>query len=231
MCVYAANNSNSAVKLAIQKYKAANYIGCVQDTEEIIKKDPTNAYAYYYQALAYSQLGKKEQATEAYEKVITLKTSAFLVENAQKGLNCLNGQDGCKPKEDQNSDLDEFIKSNKFYGNKVQEDLNKNRVKDIKDTMNKSEIPTNDEIAEAVKTLARAGINLTAVNNMNPAAMSANSAEMMQMNMLMGNDSMNNNNMLPYMLTGTNGNISPEMIQAVMMSNMASGFAFNGQTY
>ena len=56
--------------------------------------------------------------------------------------------------------------------------------------------------------------------------------EMMQMNMLLGNNNQNNSmNMLPLLLMNQNGNqkISPEIIQTMMMSQMNPEFA--GSTY
>lgn len=234
MSAYCAPVSNAQIKEAIKKYKAQNYTGCLQDTEEMIKKDPSNSFAYYYQALAYTQLGKKDAATEAYNKVISLNTVSVLVENSTKGINCLDGKDGCKPANVDDSELDKFIKSDKFYGNSVQADLNKKKLDQIKNNINnqtnqKSEMPTNDEIAEAVKTLAKVGINpLSGMNmngyqNMNP--------EMMQMNMLLGSNNNNQMNMLPMMLMNQNGNkISPEIVQSMLMNSMSADLNYGGMS-
>lgn len=241
LSAYATPVTNAEIKAAIKKYKAKNYIGCLQDTQAMVKKDPTSAVAYYYQGLAYTQLGKKAEASEAYNKVINLNSNSVLTQNATKGISCLNGDEECRPKEEAKSELDEFIKSDKFYGNSVQADLNKKKLNQMKDSFNtnqKSEMPTNDEIAEAVKTLAKIGINpLAGMNGMNPVnpAVNPQSAEMMQMNLLLGSNSNNNGmqNMLPMMLMnqGNGKNISPELIQTMMMSNMASDFGYQNQTY
>jgi len=81
-------------------------------------------------------------------------------------------------------------------------------------------MPTNDEIAQAVKTLAKLGINPMAGMNANYA-----NPEMMEMNMLLGNNTQTNNgmNMLPMLLMNQNGvqKMSPELIQTMMMSQMA----------
>lgn len=251
LSAYAAPVSNAEIKEAVRKYKAKNYVGCLQDTQAIVKKDPTNAAAFYYQGLAYSQLGKKSEATDAYTKVINLNSNASLVDYATKGVSCLNGEEGCKPKEEAEDEMASFIKSDKFYGNSVQSELNKKKLNQMKDSFNndtdgklnqKSEVPTNDEIAAAVKTLAKAGLNplagmngMGAMNGMNPA-MNQQSAEMMQMNMLLGNNNNNNGgmqNMIPMMMMNQEGkNISPELIQSMMMSNMAAGMNYdNNQTY
>lgn len=241
MHVSAAQVTNAEIRAAVQKYKMKNYIGCLQDTQAMVKKDPSSAIAYYYQALAYSQLGKRTEATDAYNSVITLNSMPILVENATKAINCLEGKEGCKPEEKEESELDTFVKSGKFYGNSVQSELNQKRLEHVKQEINnqKSEMPTNDEIAEAVKTLAKAGINpLAGMNGANPTAyanMFQQSPEMMQMNMLMGgnnNNSMGNNMMPMLMMAQQNGQkVSPELIQSMMMSNMASDFNYGSQTY
>lgn len=231
LATYSAQVSDTQIKQAISKYKTKNYMGCLQDTQDIISKDPSNAFAYYYQALAYTQLGKIDDAIDAYNKVINLNNVAVLVENANKGIKCLEGKDGCKPDAAEETDLDKFIKSDKFYGNSVQADLNKKKLDKIKNNINKqnnlkSEMPTNDEIAEAVKTLAKIGFN--------PLAQMSNyqtmSPEMMQMNMLLGNNSGSQMNMLPMLLmSGQNGNkLSPEIIQSMLMNNMSADMNYGG---
>ena len=81
-------------------------------------------------------------------------------------------------------------------------------------------MPSNDEIANAVKTLAKVGVNPMAGFN---SGMMTN-PDLMQMNMLLGNNNTNNgmSNMLPYLLMGQNNgqNLSPELIQSMMMSQM-----------
>lgn len=59
------------VRAAINKYKAQNYTGCLQDLEKHVEKRPT-ALAYYYLGMSYTQAGKTEEATESYTKAIEL---------------------------------------------------------------------------------------------------------------------------------------------------------------
>lgn len=248
MSAYCAPVTNTEIRAAVQKYKTKNYLGCLQDTEVMLKKDPSSSISYYYQALAYVQLGKTAQAMEAFNKVVTLNSNPTLVTHATRGIACINGDEDCKPKSEKQEDteLDTFIKSNKFYGNSVQADLNKKKLNEFKHEINsdidvktnqKSEMPTNDEIAQAVKTLAKIGVNpMAAMNGMNPSMMGQQNAEMMQMNMLLGNNNGNNNSMnsmLPMlMMQGQSGkNISPELIQTMMMSNMAGDMNYQDSTY
>ena len=243
---YAAPVPNAQIKALIRKYKAKDYVGCVQDSQTLLKKDPSNAAVLYYQGLSLYQLGRTDKATIAFNAVILLNSNAVLTDYATKAIHCINNDDECKPQteEGKDSDLDKFINSNKFYGNSVQADLNQKKLNQMKQNINdtiknndnqKSEMPTNDEIAEAVKTLAKIGINPFGggMNGMNPAAMTPESAQMMQMNMLLGNNTNNNQmNMLPMLLMNQeNGaKLSPEVIQTMMMSGMSNDFGY-GQTY
>lgn len=221
---------DAALRAMVAQYKSKNYLGCFQSTENILKKNPSNSYALYYQGLVYAQLGKKDKAIEAFDKVEALKGNPTIVKNAKIGKACMTSEEECAKYAEVGDDLDKFIKSNKFYDSSVQSEVNKKKLDRIRQNINeelggkKSEMPTNDEIANAVKTLAKVGFN--PMNGMNTAAFQ--NPEMMQMNMLLGNsDSQNNgmnNNMLPYLLMGQNQNgnqkMPPELIQSMMMSQM-----------
>lgn len=99
---------------------------------------------------------------------------------------------------------------------------------------NPQEIPNNDEVAQALKTLQNAGIAVTiqpapmqGMQNYNP--------QMAQMSMLLGNNNSNNRNfdMLPYMMMqnqGQNNNanqFNSQMLQAMMMNYMMPSLDFN----
>lgn len=225
---------DSTIKSLVSKYKAQNYLGCIQASDKVIQKNPSNIFAYYYKGLSYYQLGKKEEAISAFEKVQALNSNKTLVEYSKKGIACLETPEECATYGQAQSDLDLFIKSKKFYDKSVQAEVNKKKLDRIRENINdelkntdqKSEVPSNDEIANAVKTLAKIGINpLAGINAgyQNP--------EMMQMNMLLGNNNMNNgmgmnNNMLPMLLMNKEAmqNMSPEVIQSMMMNQMAPAF-------
>lgn len=218
-------SQDSAVRGIINQYKGGNYLGCIDSSNKVIEQNPSNIFAYYYKALAYTQLGKKDDARQAFDQVITLNSNSTLVEYAKKANACINSPEECAKYQQETSSLEQFIKSNKFYDTSVQSQVNQKKLDRIRENINdelgkpqKSEVPTNDEIASAVKTLAKLGINpLAGMNNAY-----ANS-QMMQMSMLLGDNSSNNNtmNMLPMMLMNqNNGQLSPELIQTMMMNQM-----------
>jgi hypothetical protein len=121
ICVFAKSvNLDSSTKVAISKYKAGNYSGCLQDCQRIIQFNPSNAFAYYYMAMAYAQAGKKDNAINCYTMVLNLNPNPKLSEYATTGKRCLETPDKCKPElpkappattEVNLSDLDKFISS------------------------------------------------------------------------------------------------------------------------
>lgn len=239
-CVVQAQTS-SDVKEAIQKYKAQNYVGCLQDTIEITEKDPSNALAYYYMGISYVQIGNADKALEAYDKVLTLSTSGTLNEYAQRGSLCVKSPDECRRKgpsdlEDKlNDEYYKFINSTKSISKDVSDKLDEIQIEIMKQNINKdvdkkSEAPSNDEIAEAVKTLAKIGINpLSQQSNSYIQAQQAmmQNPEYMQLQMLLGSNNNNNGNdfmsMLPYFMSQNgdkNSNISADALKNMMMSSM-----------
>lgn len=219
--------SDSTIRTMVGKYKVGNFLGCIQDTDKIINEDPSNIYAYYYKGLSFYRLGKIEEATSAFTKVTALNSNATLVDYASRALGCIETPEDCKEiSEGNKTSLDKFIQSKKFYDAPVQAEVNKKKLDRIRENINddlrnkKSEMPTNEEIANAVKTLAKLGFNPMA--SMNTSGYQ--NPEMMQMSMLLGNNPQQNNgmNMLPFLMMnqGNVQNMSPELIQSMMMNQM-----------
>lgn len=137
----AANSySNNAVNIAIRKYKAGNYAGCLQSCQSIIARDPSNALAYYYMAISYVQAGKKTEAIDAYSKVLGLKPNARLAEYASTGKRCLETPDKCHPesKEESASEIDKFIRTSgvETLSDTVKKDIEVKSLKSIQTKIN-----------------------------------------------------------------------------------------------
>jgi len=94
-----ASTTSGPVKVAIAKYKAGNYTGCLQYCQDIVAKDPSNAVAYYYMAISYVQAGKKDEAVAAYSKVLALNPNQSLSDYATTGKRCIETPDQCHPEE------------------------------------------------------------------------------------------------------------------------------------
>lgn len=134
---------NATLTNAASKYESGNYVGCLQELFSLVKKQPSNAAAYYYMAMAYTHLDMQDEAVQAYEKVISLNSNSYLTEFAEKGRDCLTGGPKCQTAENagEQDALDKFISAP--YGNGLSPELN-NEVKqkeltNIKETINKKE--------------------------------------------------------------------------------------------
>ena len=112
-----ADNLPYDVKVAISKYRAGNFTGCLQDCQDIVSRHPSNALAHYYMAMSYAQAGHKDKAIAEYGKVLNSQASPFLYKYATKGKICLETPDRCNPQTPSTtdvpvSDLDKFIYQN-----------------------------------------------------------------------------------------------------------------------
>ncbi len=150
---------NATTKSIAAKYKMGNYSGCLQEIYSLLKKQPSNAVAYYYLALVNTHLDKKEEAVAAYNKVIALNPNQYLVNYATKGRDCLTGGPACHPEtqapkqEEQLDDLDKFIRAP--YGNGLSPELNnevrQKQLTTIKETINKKDNLENQDIQRIKK--------------------------------------------------------------------------------
>lgn len=213
--------SNANMKNAVAKYKKGNYVGCLQDTKEILKKDPDNAMAQYYSAISYVQIGDSAKAQEAYNSVIKLSPNSTLTSYSKKGLACLSNKESeeCRPKAQAIADIETFINSKHQISPEVQRQIKESELNRARYQINKevgsptlgapqqmqppaempavnkkSELPSDAEIGAAVRTLAAAGINvLPSQTGVQPMPYQANS-EMAQLNMLFANNNQNGQN-------------------------------------
>ncbi len=133
---------NANIKSAMSKYKAGNYTGCLQELFSLVQKEPANALAYYYMAMAYTHIDRQADAIEAYEKVLSLNPNEYLAEYATRGRDCLTGGPACQDAQTEElSELDKFI--NAPYGNGLSPELNQEvkqkELTNIKETINKKE--------------------------------------------------------------------------------------------
>jgi len=242
---FADSADNSKVKQAIMYYKRGSYTDAMQTLEAVTAKDPGNAVAHYYLGMSYVQIGITDKAQKEYESVLSLVPNTQLSSLAQTGINNINPPSaddpnaGIKPTETKQTGFfsdgaKEILEKNKI--NNVIKSLNegkdanpsvykdmKNYEKGLNKSMNTTS-PSQEEIAQAMQTLSKAGINPTGSYNpytqMNP--------EMMQMNMLMGSMGGGNNNnsqmnMMPLLMmmqNGQNSNVDPQLIQSMMSSMM-----------
>lgn len=149
---------NATTKSIATKYKTGNYSGCLQECYSLLKKQPNNSLGYYYLAMVYTHLNKKEEAVAAYEKVIELKPNQYLVDFATKGRDCLTDGPTCHPESQQKEgeqldDLDKFIRAP--YGNGLSPELNnevrQKQLNNIQKTINQKDNLENQDIQKIKK--------------------------------------------------------------------------------
>lgn len=125
-----------AVRVAIKKYKAQDYVGCIQDLEDYSDTDPSNTVAYYYTGIAYMKVGMKNKAIEAFHKVSTINSVPILSSYAIQATNCMNtGINPCVYKKFSKEDIEEMVANPaEFFAKKAQEPEDKAETVKIDDT-------------------------------------------------------------------------------------------------
>lgn len=240
---------DALVQSMIKKYRAKNYVGCIQEAQSKIKLESPNPVAMYYMALAYTQIGDVNAALELYDGILRLNPSETLQECVVRGRDCLTGGPACPNIGVEGGDMDDAV--NEYKSESVLLNLNldtaqtgaaspvvaeniisaespiaglveeENEVK--KNSADEiSRVPTNDEVMKAVKTLQDAGIAVTFQPGQLNNMLNTN-PEMAQIQMMMGGNSQNNGfDMLPYMMMQSkdNNQYNPQMVQAMMMNYM-----------
>lgn len=224
------SKASSQVQIAIKKYKAGNYTGCLQDCQNIVKYNP-NGLAYYYMALSYTKAGKRTEAIDCYSRTISLSKTPKLVDYATKGKRCLETPEQCSPTAPgaAEDDLDRFINANSStLSDSVKNDYQQKRLNNMKNEMNNgkdlddynfnnfkdysnqhsynnlynkiAQAYTDDDIQNALKVLNDSGYKVEAQDQ-------NLTPELVQIKAMLGNNSNNQNatnsmaDMLPYMLS------------------------------
>ncbi len=185
---------SESLKPIIVKYKSGNYVGAMQDLEELVKVEKKNTYARYYLALCYTRLGYKEEATALYREVVARDENLVLSYYSQRALSCLENPNNtvCLPKEkqeekkeEQMTEMDIFIQSgrkihpaamDKITRERMERKLQEEehiRLQQEQEAAMRGELqsynqPTNEEIASALNTLSKIGMN--PYNQFNPLA-------------------------------------------------------------
>lgn len=230
----------------VDYYKNENYLGTIQVMQEAIKNNPGSLLAHYYLAISYAQIGNLNKAEEAYDKVIFLDPNSQLAALAELGKERLHPELS-KEKEGPDQEIMKKFEDD-LYSENVEESIKKRRLEYIIDKVNKNkEIdpddlrkfedftpdktskPTQEEIAQAYQTLARAGLSPNSNYGFNP--------ELMRMNMMtaqMGGGmgaqgGFNPANMLPFLMMMQNqqgqNNVSPDFMQSMLSNMMMPGMS------
>ena len=227
-----------ALKPCIAKYKQENYTGAMQDLEELVKKEKNNTLAKYYLALCYTRLGYKEEAQTLYKEVVKKDDNLTLTHYSQRALDCLEDPNSakCEPpkpatkQEEELDDISRFIRSGKKIHPAAMDRITKERMErklqeseyirkqqesQARPLKSDASMPTNEEIASALNTLSKIGINPFNQNqtayNLNPINLPLNQINPMML--------LNNNNMYGAML-GNNQN--PELTKMLLLNSLTN---------
>ena len=220
----AKTTSNKSLAGAIKLYKAGNYSQCYLTLSDIVKKDPSNAVAYYYLAMTSAQIGKRDEALDNYQKVLTLSSGTQLGRYAEKGKTCLVSPDKCN-EETETSALDAFIQG-KFgsgFSEEARSEYEKQKIENLMREMNRKDnitpqkfkeykdfsnaVPSNDEIVAALRVLQRAGFgNIIGNSSQDLSLITGNSSNNAMLNLLMGNNN--------------NSSLNPQVIQSLLTNQL-----------
>lgn len=226
---------SAGLKPIINKYRQEDYIGAMQDLEDLVKVEKNNTYAKYYLALCYTRLGYREEAQTLYKEVVKKDDNMALVHYSQRALNCLDDPNNeiCQPpkqklSKEEAAELDDitlFIQSGRkihpaamdkitrermqrkleAYEYQRAQELEKRMQQEEENQLQSYKQPTNEEIASALNTLSKIGMN--PYTQFNPLAQA-------QYN----HYGMFDNNMLNPML---NNNMSPELAKLYLYNQMS----------
>ena len=154
---------------------------------------------------------------------------------------CVKAKDMLKGSEAE-QDMNAFIRSGQFMHQEAKEKIREQNLQSVQQRINNEEkgmnfsefkylndatdaMPSDKEIADAVKTLAKVGFN--------PAVFSEQgvNSQLAQLNYMMPANNTNNNfDMLPYLVQQRDGHndgkISPQFLQNMMMGQMMSSYDF-----
>lgn len=209
------------------------------------------AYMFYYYALSLHQIGLGSKAREYYNAAFTLTPNSKIGEYSATAISCIDSPDSCASSDMDEFIQSGKQVSDDIIKKQLEENLEKhrneiNQGKDlsyIEDLNNKiawvdagipdineigkvdtkeENIPTDEEIGKAVRTLQKAGINPMGYMN------TPYNSEYAQLNSLLNTNNGNgySNDYSTMMLMNSNGKISPELMQTIMRQQMMGGYGF-----
>lgn len=218
-----------SLKPIIVKYKKGDYVGSMQDLEDLVKVEKNNTYAKYYLALCYTRLGYKKEAAILYNEVVKKDENIALSYYSQRAIDCLENpnssvclpKNGAQEEEAELDDMDLFIMSGKKIHPAAMDRITRERQErkmveeeyirsqqqaSINGELHSYNKPTNEEIASALNTLSKIGMN--PYEQFNPIAQAQQFNQFGAMGL--------NNPMMSAMMNNSN----PEMAKMLLYSQM-----------
>ena len=217
-----------AIRDAISKYKERNYIGCISDLRIYTEKDPSSAIAWYYLGNSYMKIAMQQEANEAYNRVISINTVPILTSYSIQAQMCMQDTTKCEYQNFTQEEIKELRKNpaeflTNYFANMQSKNDDADTV-EIEKLINGSYPNHMHPDARNVIMEEKTKIQQSAYNN-NRAYLPQEQklAEAVQMLKNQRNNS-NFAMMLDLPPSTSNQQLSPEMIQLMMMQNQMPKF-------
>lgn len=231
----------------IEKYKAKNYVGCIQEAQSKMQQDNPNPVAMYYMALSYTQIGDVKAALDLYDAILKLKPSATLTECAIRGRDCLTGGSSCPNIGVEGAEIDVQVKEYKENSALINDSstevtvpiaqiLDEQELKTLPDMLVKTEKPVeqpanvqDETVAQQPETPAQAPDNLQVAQAIK-TLQNAGIAVTLQPTMMPTAQNFNSEMAQMSMLLGNNNqNRSFDMLPYMMMQSQNNPNQYNPQ--
>ncbi len=98
----------SEIKKAIAEYKKGNYLGCISNLRIYLEDDPSNVVAWYYLGNSYMKISMKEEAHEAFDRVVQINSVPKLTSYSIQAKMCMENKEQCKYQEFTNEEIREL---------------------------------------------------------------------------------------------------------------------------
>lgn len=226
--VNAEEASPAVIKKAIEKYKAKNYAGSISDLQMVVSDDPSSVISWYYLANSYMNIAMKTEAHEAFDKVIQLNTVPQLTSYSIQAKLCMDNPARCNYQKFSPNQIKELIANpNIFledYFAKQNGSESQNRA-EIEKLINGKYMNNIHPSAKTFIDQEQAKVKQYEIND-NRAYMPDNTRFAMYLES-MNNDKTKNDEMidlLRYYQNLNNRQLSPEVIQMMMMNNSLNSF-------
>lgn len=221
----------AAIRDAIAKYKDKNFVGCISDLRMYTEKDPSSAIAWYYLGNAYMRISMQQEANEAYNRVISINTVPVLTSYSIQAQMCMQDPSKC---EYQNFSYDEIKELRKnpaefiaqFLASKQNQDSDANTV-EIEKLINGSYTNNMHPDAKTFIMQEKTKMRQNEINSNNQAYLSQDQKLAEAVEML--KNQKNNSNFammldLPPTQSSNQNQVSPEILQLMLMQNQMSNF-------
>lgn len=86
----AETDDKAIIKEAINTYKTKNYLGCISALEEYTQRHKDSAIAWYYLGNSFMNVGFKDKANYAYDRVVEIHTMPRLTSLSIQAKLCMN---------------------------------------------------------------------------------------------------------------------------------------------